>query len=108
MKVFVSITMFLYHLQTIKQELWTTLVMYLDYCIDKQLQEGRMRCEMSKFTVLGSPIFLKGHWGGKIDSLKMGISGNFRLHEPVRCTKICTSTSPFASGRLPGSFRFAS
>ena len=52
-KVIASTPIFLYHLKTMKQELWTTLVMYLAFCIDKQRQEGRMRCEMSKFTVLG-------------------------------------------------------
>ena len=58
MKVIASIAMFLYHSQTMKQELWTTLVMYMAYFIDKQRQEGHMRCKMNKFTVLESPTSL--------------------------------------------------
>ena len=58
MKVIASIAMFLYHSQTMKQKLWTSVVMYMAYCIDKQRQEGRMRCKMNKFTVLENPPLL--------------------------------------------------
>ena len=50
MKVIASSPMFLYHLQTMKLELWISLVTYLACCFGKQLQEGRMRCKMSNFT----------------------------------------------------------
>ena len=52
MKVIVFITIFLYHLQTMKQKFWITFVIYLDYCIDKVLPESRMRCKMSNFTLI--------------------------------------------------------
>ena len=57
MKAIASIVIFLYHLQIMKHELWTTLVTYLAYCIDKGLQKGRMRCKMSNFTVLKTPYW---------------------------------------------------
>ena len=33
-------TVFLYHLQTMKQKLWITLITYLAYCIDKELYKA--------------------------------------------------------------------
>ena len=39
-KVIASIVMFLYHLQTMKQKLWLTLITYLAYCIDKELYKA--------------------------------------------------------------------
>ena len=57
-KVIASASMLLYHLQTMKQKLWTTLVTYLAYCINKQRQEGSMRCKMNKFTLLDGPYLV--------------------------------------------------
>ena len=39
-KVIASIVMFFYHLQTMKQKLWLTLITYLAYCIDKELYKA--------------------------------------------------------------------
>ena len=55
MKVIASTTMFLYHLKTMKHKLWTSLVIYMAYCIYNKLQEGRMRCKMSNYTLLKRP-----------------------------------------------------
>ena len=41
-----------------KQKLWTTLIMYLAYCIVKVLWEGRMRCKMSNYTLLERPALI--------------------------------------------------
>jgi putative transposase len=40
MKVIAIMTVFLYHLQTMKQKLWITLITYLAYCIDKELYKA--------------------------------------------------------------------
>ena len=40
MKVIAFMTVFLYHLQTMKQKLWITLITYLAYCIDKELYKA--------------------------------------------------------------------
>ena len=40
MKVIAVLTVFLYHLQTMKQKLWITLITYLAYCIDKELYKA--------------------------------------------------------------------
>jgi len=95
MKIIVTFMNFLYHLQTMKQKLWTTFVMYLHYCIDKQLPEGRMRCKMSKFTLLESPILILGHGDGKTESLNNGFSNYYRLRELTARTKIRTKDASF-------------
>ena len=48
----------MYHFQTMKQELWITLVIYMAYCIDKQRQKSRIRHKMSKLTVLRAAFLL--------------------------------------------------
>jgi putative transposase len=40
MKVIAVLTVFLYHLQTMKQKLWIMLITYLAYCIDKELYKA--------------------------------------------------------------------
>ena len=57
-KVIAFTTMFLYHLQTMKQKLWITLVTYLACCIDNQHQESRIRHKMNNFTLLDGPSLI--------------------------------------------------
>ena len=40
--------------------------------IDKQLQECRMRCKMSIYTLLKTPLSIAGHKAGKSESLNTG------------------------------------
>ena len=39
-KVIAPVTMFSYHLHTMKYKLWIALVTYLAYCIDKELYKA--------------------------------------------------------------------
>ena len=60
MKAVASYLIFLYQFQTVKQKLWTTLVMYSAFCINKQQPDGRMRCKMNKLTLLRSALLNMG------------------------------------------------
>ena len=71
-KVIASIVIFLYHLQTLKQKLWITLIMYLAYYIDKQQLEGCLMDEMNKLTLLESPTLFMRHRCGKNDTCLCG------------------------------------
>ena len=71
MSVVEAFLIFLYHLQTMKQQLWTLLDMYLDCCIEQQRQKARMRCKMNKFTVLEHPSLGRAQKAEEIGTLDM-------------------------------------